>query len=138
MPIALALVPPEPIGRPMNTVGVRALHNEWCHKIARQLRHGASGFNALARAVAAPNAPMLSSRLKAMARDGLVTRTVVTLGPPAVTRYSLTPLGHALAEHATALVDWIESNRGEVEVAREHYRVVQAMAGANDSVADAD
>ena len=116
----------------MNTTGTRALTNEWALLIARQLRRGEMGFNELARAVRAPHAPMLSSRLKAMIRDGLLTRTVHTLGPPAVTRYALTDLGRTLAEPAAALTDWIDSNRGEVEVARELYRVKQVMAASDE------
>jgi DNA-binding HxlR family transcriptional regulator len=133
---AVALALAEPIGPHMNTTGTRALNNEWTLLIVRQLRRGPLGFNALARGVNAPHAPALSSRLKAMIRDGLVERTVVTLGPPAVTRYSLTPLGRDLAEPATALVDWIESNRGEVEISREKYKVLQAIE-ANHAEADA-
>jgi DNA-binding HxlR family transcriptional regulator len=111
----------------MNTTGSRALSNQMCLCIARALRPGPLGFCALERAVEAPHPPALSARLKAMIRDGLITRSVVTLGPPAVTRYELTDLGLELAEHATGLMNWINKRRDEVEVAREKYKVLQAI-----------
>jgi len=104
------------------TTGTRALNNEWCLNIARQLRHEPKGFNVLQRAIGAANPPALSTRLKAMIRDGLVTREVISLGPPASTRYSLTALGRQHAEHASALVDWIDAHRDQVEIARAKYR----------------
>jgi DNA-binding HxlR family transcriptional regulator len=108
------------------TTGTRALNNEWCLKIARQLRHGPKGFNVLQRAIGAANPPALSTRLKAMIRDGLVTREVISLGPPASTRYTLTALGRQLAEPATALIDWIDTHVDEVEVSRAKYRVASS------------
>jgi DNA-binding HxlR family transcriptional regulator len=105
----------------MNTSGTRALNNQLCLRIARELRHKPLGFNAIERAVKAPHPPELSARLKAMIRDGLVTREVISLGPPASTRYSLTMLGRQLAEPATALIDFIDTHIDQVESARAKY-----------------
>jgi DNA-binding HxlR family transcriptional regulator len=105
----------------MNTSGTRALNNQMCLRIARELRRGSLGFNAIERAVKARLAPELSSRLKAMIRDGLITREVLSLGPPASTRYSLTALGRQLAEPATTLIDFIDTHVDEVEISRAKY-----------------
>jgi DNA-binding HxlR family transcriptional regulator len=105
----------------MNTSGTRALNNQLCLRIARELRRKPLGFNDIQRAVKAPHPPILSARLKAMMRDGLVTREVISLGPPASIRYHLTDLGRQLAEPATALINWIDTHVDEVEISRAKY-----------------
>jgi DNA-binding HxlR family transcriptional regulator len=114
-------------------VASRALTNQWTLRVAHVLRNGPLRFNALDRAVDAPNPPMLSTHLKKMRRDGLVERHVIELGPPARVEYSLTPLGADLARPASAMVTWVDCRMPEVEVARERYRVLQAQELSVDS-----
>jgi len=112
----------------------RSLTNAWTLRVAHALRRGPLRFNALDRAINAPNPPMLSTHLKKMARDGLVERVVIELGPPAPVEYRLTPLGADLAEPASAMVARVDSRMPQVEIARERYRVVQAQELSNDQV----
>ena len=104
----------------------RSLTNAWTLRVAHALRRGPLRFNALDRAINAPNPPMLSTHLKKMARDGLVERVVIELGPPARVEYRLTPLGADLAEPASAMVTWVDQNAAS----RDRPRTVSRLAGA--------
>jgi DNA-binding HxlR family transcriptional regulator len=66
-----------------------------------------------------PNASkkMMTDTLRALERDGLVTRHIFAEVPLRV-EYSLTPLGWAITEPAMALAEWDEAHRDEVEQAR--------------------
>jgi DNA-binding HxlR family transcriptional regulator len=91
----------------MSNVTKRSLTNQWTLRIAHALRNGPLRF---CRAVNSPNPPMLTTHLKKMARDGLVDRVVIELGPPANVEYRLTQLGQELAKPASALVTWVDRN----------------------------
>jgi DNA-binding HxlR family transcriptional regulator len=75
-------------------------------------------YGELERWTEMPNAPMFSAHLKKMIRDGLITRNVKALGPPAVVFYELTPLGHSLSAPAYELLSWISANKTKVFEAR--------------------
>jgi DNA-binding HxlR family transcriptional regulator len=80
-------------------------------------------FNELARAIDAPNPPVLSNLLKKAQRDGTVERHVHTLGPPPAISYSLTQLGRELAKPASELLSRIEEHRAEIEGSRARHLV---------------
>ncbi len=63
---------------------------------------------------------MLTQTLRALERDGLVSRTV-TPSVPVRVDYELTPLGASLAALLTAVKDWAETHFEEVRAARERY-----------------
>ena len=69
---------------------------------------------------------MLTQTLRAMERDGLVTRTVYPVVPPKV-EYRLTDLGNSLAVPVMALADWTFENM----------ELIHANRAAYDEVADA-
>lgn len=99
----------------LNRVG-----DKWSVQIVRRLGDGPKRFGELRRAIEAISQRMLTLTLKALERDGLVTRTVHPTVPPSVV-YALTPLGQNLLEPIRALAAWAEKNRGAMQTAREHY-----------------
>lgn len=63
---------------------------------------------------------MLTVTLRALERDGILTRTVHAAVPPRVD-YELTPLGQTLGETIGQLVAWADAHLGEIEAARADY-----------------
>lgn len=74
-------------------------------------------FSELSAAVAGISDKMLSQTLKQLASDGFLHRTVATEPPVRVT-YDLTDTGREVATRLAALVDWIETNLGDVLATR--------------------
>ena len=70
-------------------------------------------FTELARAVPAISQKMLTQTLRAMERDGLLTRTVHPVVPPRV-EYALTPLGLALGDAFCGVWLWAEAHLAAV------------------------
>ena len=60
---------------------------------------------------------MLSRTLRALEEDGLITRTVYPLKPPAV-EYALTPLGQSFLPHIEGLVRWAGEHHAAIRAAR--------------------
>lgn len=60
---------------------------------------------------------MLTVTLKALERDGLLSRTTYPEIPPRV-EYELTSLGHSLLDAVTALVGWAATHHEEVAASR--------------------
>jgi DNA-binding HxlR family transcriptional regulator len=63
---------------------------------------------------------VLTQTLRAMERDGLLTRTVFAQVPPRVD-YALTELGSSLAAPLAVLTDWAETHVGEIVASRERF-----------------
>jgi DNA-binding HxlR family transcriptional regulator len=83
--------------------------------VERRLR-----FNQLRREVEGLSQKTLSQTLKALERDGLVTRTAFATVPVTV-EYAVTPLGRTLADALAPLSRWAGDHIGEVTRARERY-----------------
>lgn len=81
---------------------------------------GDSRFGELARACEGISLKMLTQTLRAMERDGLVTRTVYPVVPPKVV-YTLTDLGLGLSEAFCGVWKWAEANRDAINQARAQY-----------------
>lgn len=81
---------------------------------------GARRFSQLSRAVPGISQKMLTQTLRAMEREGLVTRTVYPQVPPRV-EYRLTALGDELAEAFCGVWLWAERNLARIEAARAAY-----------------
>jgi DNA-binding HxlR family transcriptional regulator len=79
-------------------------------------RSGRMRFSQLRSRVGA-TPKVLTQSLRALERDGLVTREVFAEVPPRV-EYELTPLGTCLQEPIRALKEWAEEHIGEVLEAR--------------------
>lgn len=102
-------------------VGVLARVGEkWTVLVVMTLHERPRRFNELKRAVDGISQQMLTRTLKALERDGLVTRTVHPTVPPQV-EYRLTELGHSLSEPVQRLGEWALGNLPVIYANREHY-----------------
>jgi len=72
---------------------------------------------------------MLSQTLRALTRDGLVTRTAYPQVPPRV-EYALTPLGHSLHEAVNGLVHWVRDNQNSIARNRDEFDQTAATCTA--------
>ena len=77
-------------------------------------------YSELARQLVGVSQKMLTQTLRALERDGLLTRTVVPTVPVSVS-YQLTALGHSLHQVAQGLRYWAQENMGEVIEQRRNY-----------------
>lgn len=81
---------------------------------------GESRFGELSRACEGISQKMLTQTLRAMERDGLVTRTVFPVVPPKVI-YKLTELGLGLSKAFCGVWLWAEENQQRINQARADY-----------------
>lgn len=101
------------------------LGDRWSPLLLLVLRHGMLRFTELQREVNTMAEGELSQRiltlkLRAFERDGMVQRTVIPTIPPQV-EYRLTPLGLALVERLEYLLGWLEQQAPAIEAARVAY-----------------
>ena len=94
--------------------------DKWSMLMVRTLGHGPVRFNELRRRIGDISQKVLSSTLKALERDGLVSRTVVPSVPPQVT-YDLTDLGRELLIPVIAIIGWTIDNTDRIVAARDVY-----------------
>ena len=81
---------------------------------------GACRFGELARHCEGISQKMLTQTLRAMERDGLVTREVFAVVPPKVV-YALTDLGLGLGSAFCGVWTWAAANRDRIDAARQDY-----------------
>ena len=91
--------------------------DKWTVLVVSTLGDGPKRFNELRRALGSISQRMLTLTLRALERDGLVTRTVFPTIPPRVD-YELTRLGRSLLEPVSALGSWARKNRAAIQQAR--------------------
>ncbi len=77
-------------------------------------------YSELSRLIAGVSQKMLTQTLRALERDGLVTRTVTPTVPVTVD-YALTDLGLSLYRTTRRLRHWAQDHMDEVRILREHY-----------------
>ncbi|WP_205822411.1 helix-turn-helix domain-containing protein [Burkholderia sp. Ac-20349] len=94
--------------------------DKWSLYIIVTLNHGSRRFNELKRDIDGISQRMLTLTLRALERDGLITRTVFPTIPPRVD-YALTPLGETLLEPVRALVSWTDQNRQPIADAQRRF-----------------
>jgi DNA-binding HxlR family transcriptional regulator len=94
--------------------------DKWTVLIVSTLGDGRMRFNELRRALGSISQRMLTLTLRALERDGLVTRTVFPTVPPRVD-YELTKLGRSLLEPVSALGLWARKNRAGIQDARRRF-----------------
>jgi DNA-binding HxlR family transcriptional regulator len=94
--------------------------DKWTVLVVTVLGDGPRRFNELRRALGSISQRMLTLTLRALERDGLVTRTVSATIPPRVD-YELTKLGHALLEPVSDLASWARKNHGSIQAARRRF-----------------
>ncbi len=81
------------------------ISNRWKVLILRELIEGTKRFGELKKSVAGISQKVLTSNLRSMEEDGLVTRTVFPEVPPRV-EYTLTDTGYSLKPLLNAMVLW--------------------------------
>jgi DNA-binding HxlR family transcriptional regulator len=94
--------------------------DKWTVLVVSTLGDGTMRFNELRRALGSISQRMLTLTLRALERDGLVTRTVFAIVPPRVD-YQLTRLGRSLLEPVNALALWARKNRAGIQDARRRF-----------------
>ena len=101
---------------PTRTV-LDTIADRWTTLIIDLLAAGPQRFGALRRSIGGISQKMLTQTLRALERDGLVSRTVYPTTPPSV-EYALTPLGRTLTEPLRVLTAWSVANIEQVLAAR--------------------
>ncbi|WP_249675099.1 winged helix-turn-helix transcriptional regulator [Pseudomonas abieticivorans] len=101
------------------------LGDRWSPLLLLVLRQGTLRFTELQREVNGMADGTLSQRiltlkLRALERDGMLERVVIATIPPQV-EYSLKPLGLALVAQLDGLLAWLEQQAPAIEVARAAY-----------------
>jgi len=108
------------------------ISDKWVSLIVSALREGPMRYSDLGRRIPGVSQKMLTQSLRALERDGLVTRTV-TPSVPVRVDYALTQLGSSLGGLLTAVKHWAETHFDQVHEARERYdeesRVVSGADG---------
>ncbi len=102
--------------------------DKWTVLVVSALGGGPKRFNELRRALGSISQRMLTLTLRALERDGLVTRTVYPTIPPRVD-YALTTLGGSLLEPVKGLSDWVLRNRPALEQARRKFDASEKSSG---------
>jgi DNA-binding HxlR family transcriptional regulator len=77
-------------------------------------------FSELKRSIPGISQRMLTSTLRSLERDGLLTRDVFAEVPPRV-EYELTPLGKRFMQPVRGLVTWLQANWSAIRTARDAF-----------------
>jgi DNA-binding HxlR family transcriptional regulator len=91
--------------------------DKWTVLVVMMLGDGPKRFNEIRRSVDGISQQMLTRTLRALERDGMVTRTIYPTIPPQV-EYELTPLGRSLREPVLALGSWAQKHIPCIDAAR--------------------
>jgi DNA-binding HxlR family transcriptional regulator len=94
--------------------------DKWTVLVIGALSDGPLRFTQLRLAVGGVAAKVLTQTLRALERDGLITRRVYAQVPPRVD-YELTELGRTLREPIDAVRNWAEVHMRSVVGARDEY-----------------
>jgi DNA-binding HxlR family transcriptional regulator len=94
--------------------------DKWTILVVGELGGGPKRFNEIRKALGSISQRMLTLTLRALERDGLVTRTVFPTIPPKV-EYELTKLGRSLLEPVSGIGLWARQNRSAIQEARKRF-----------------
>jgi DNA-binding HxlR family transcriptional regulator len=100
--------------------------DKWTAKIITCLRSGPRRFSELRVPLRDITPKVLTESLRAMERDGMITRTVYAEIPLRV-EYELTTLGRSLLEPMAACCAWTRAHMSELLDAREAYEQRSAV-----------
>jgi DNA-binding HxlR family transcriptional regulator len=92
--------------------------DKWAGMIIRCLEQGPRRFSELRTPLHGVTGKVLTQSLRALQRDGLITRTAHAERPRRV-EYELTPLGRSLLEPMAAACAWAQEHWNELLDARE-------------------
>jgi Predicted transcriptional regulators len=104
-----------PVGEILDQIG-----GKWTVLIINRLNGGPLRFSDLKREVGGITQKVLTSTLRSLEMDGLITRQVTPTIPPRVD-YELTDLGRDLQRPLNQLSRWAVENRPHVLAARQRY-----------------
>jgi DNA-binding HxlR family transcriptional regulator len=107
--------------------------DKWTALVVLLLSDGPMRFTELRTHLGRVAPKVLTQSLRRMERDGLVTRRIFAEVPPRV-EYTLTELGHSLAEPIAVIGDWAELNMPRFIAAQQEYDA--AHAAPEDDVSD--
>lgn len=94
------------------------ISDKWKVLIICKLKGGTLRFNELMRALQGVTQKVLTSQLRELEDDGIVSRKIYAEVPPKV-EYSLTPLGETLVPVLNKLEEWAQVHATELLEARE-------------------
>ena len=113
-----ALFPQCPIRNVLSRIG-----DKWSMLVLFTLeKHGTMRFNSLKLYIPDISKKMLSTALKVLEADGLVSRRVYAEVPPRV-EYSLTERGLSLIPLLNSLIDWAAENMEDILKDRNAYSI---------------
>ncbi|SEJ19585.1 transcriptional regulator, HxlR family [Arthrobacter sp. yr096] len=94
--------------------------DKWASLVIQVLGDGPVRFSELRKMVSVVTPKVLTQTLRALERDGLITRTVHAQVPPRVD-YELTAVGESLLQPLSMLREWAESHVPTILEARDAY-----------------
>ncbi|WP_035753420.1 winged helix-turn-helix transcriptional regulator [Parafrankia discariae] len=94
--------------------------DKWTVAVVHALGNGPLRFTEIRRGVDGISQRMLTTTLRALERDGLVSRTVYPEIPPRVD-YELTPVGQSLLDTLWLLMNWAVLHTEDIDRARREY-----------------
>jgi DNA-binding HxlR family transcriptional regulator len=97
----------------------------WSVLVVVSLAQGPQRYTELATRIDGVSPKMLTQTLRALERDGLISRTVHAVVPPRVD-YALTKLGESLLDLVGALESWAQTHMDDVLAARVSYDAYNA------------
>jgi DNA-binding HxlR family transcriptional regulator len=104
-----------PVGDVLALIG-----DKWTVMVIGDLDGGKKRFSELRRDLPGISQKMLSTKLRALERDGLVERTFYPVIPPRV-EYELTPLGRELLSSLESLTEFALMHQFQVEESRRRF-----------------
>ena len=87
------------------TATVRLIGGKWKLIILWCISNGINHFGKLHRAIPSVSKKMLTSELRALEQDGIISRTVYPVVPPKV-EYHMTPFGQTLLPVLNVMAEW--------------------------------
>lgn len=103
------------VGRVLGRVG-----DKWSLLVIVLLQSSPRRFNDIKRSIDGISQQMLTRTLRALERDGLVSRSIFPNSPPQV-EYALTELGQSFCKPALALGKWACDHLGEIDEAQRRF-----------------
>jgi DNA-binding HxlR family transcriptional regulator len=94
--------------------------DKWSLLVIGILEAGARRFTELLRATPGVSRKMLTTTLRALERDGLITRTIYPEVPPRV-EYAMTELGRTLSGPVLVLATWAADNQAAILTNRDGF-----------------
>jgi DNA-binding HxlR family transcriptional regulator len=96
--------------------------DKWTTLVVLALDDGTLRFSQLRNRIQGVTQKMLTQTLRALERDGMVSRKVYPTVPVTV-EYTLTPLGRSLGEAVAVIRNWAYGNMARIEAARRAYDI---------------